>query len=368
MGTDLGPFEVGQILALHREGFSHRQIADRVTRGRDQPGPKLTAVGEAVRRLDADPTWTGSRALGSGRKRKTTSTEDAAFVDTTKLHRGVRKVNSRSLQALAPTARRVSDRTVRRRLRESGLRYLRRRCKTVIPAASVAARLVWAAWVKAQRPSYLRRWVFTDGCSFYLSRTEAEHASSARAALGIYVWRESATRDALFRDCVGPSAYAKAQGAPVRIWGLLHRGRLHVRILPRHTVMNRKVYSQIIYNDFARWLCGVRKPILVQDHERALRCDEPLTALRDVGIELAARHPKHSADLNPIENAWAILRARLDATLPAAAEGRYAFVRRLRAAIKWVNRNRRGAMLKLAGNMKERARAVEDCQGYRTKW
>ena len=43
MAVHLGPFEVGQIWALHREGFSHRQIADKVTRGRGQavpPAPK----------------------------------------------------------------------------------------------------------------------------------------------------------------------------------------------------------------------------------------------------------------------------------------------------------------------------------------
>ena len=31
---DLGRFEVGQIWALHKEGFSHRQIAERATHGR----------------------------------------------------------------------------------------------------------------------------------------------------------------------------------------------------------------------------------------------------------------------------------------------------------------------------------------------
>ena len=31
MTSKLGPFEVGQVLALHREGFSHRDIAERVT-------------------------------------------------------------------------------------------------------------------------------------------------------------------------------------------------------------------------------------------------------------------------------------------------------------------------------------------------
>ena len=76
MATDLGPFEVGQIWALHKEGLSHRQIKDRVTRGRDGPRPSLTAVADTVRRLLADPMWTGGRAAGSGRKRHTTSSED----------------------------------------------------------------------------------------------------------------------------------------------------------------------------------------------------------------------------------------------------------------------------------------------------
>ena len=49
MAVDLGPFEVGQIWALHREGYSHRQIADKVTRGRDQLGPSPSTVGEVVR-------------------------------------------------------------------------------------------------------------------------------------------------------------------------------------------------------------------------------------------------------------------------------------------------------------------------------
>ena len=48
VAVDLGVFEVGQILALHREGYSHRQIAERVTRGRDQAGPSLTAVGDVA--------------------------------------------------------------------------------------------------------------------------------------------------------------------------------------------------------------------------------------------------------------------------------------------------------------------------------
>ena len=59
MATDLGPFEVGQIWVLHKEGYSHRQIRDRVTRGRDGSGLSLSAVADTVRRLLAEPSWAG---------------------------------------------------------------------------------------------------------------------------------------------------------------------------------------------------------------------------------------------------------------------------------------------------------------------
>jgi len=245
---------------------------------------------------------------------------------------------------------------------------LRRRSKTIIPEKSVAARLEWARWVKALQTSYLQRWVFTDGASFYLSRTVDEHANATRAALGVHVWRAASAKDALYKDCVGPSCYAKAQGAVVRIWGLLYRGQLRVRILPRGVVMNRAVYTRIISVDFAKWLRRFRRPLLVQDHERALWCEEPRAALREAGIELSRKHPKHSADLNAIENVWALLRMRLSETLPATTEDRHAFVARLRAAVAWLNQNRRRAMLALGSNMKVRARAVEDNSGHRTEW
>ena len=63
-----------------------------------------------------------------------------------------------------------------------------------------------------------------------------------------------------------------------------------------------------------------------------------------------------------------LLRQRLDETLPASPEARAEFILRLRAAVAWLNRNRRQAMLKLSSNMKTRAQDVEDNCGHRTKW
>ena len=66
---------------------------------------------------------------------------------------------------------------------------------------------------------------------------------------------------------------------------------------------------------------------LVQDYERCLRCDEPLEELRKLSVEVISDYPKCSQDLNAIENAWNVLRERLDATLPTAMESREAVSR-----------------------------------------
>ena len=39
--------------------------------------------------------------------------------------------------------------------------------------------------------------------------------------------------DGLYEGCVGPSSYYKAQGTPVRIWGLPANGQLFVTVLPK---------------------------------------------------------------------------------------------------------------------------------------
>ena len=64
--------------------------------------------------------------------------------------------------------------------------------------------------------------------------------------------------------------------------------------------------------------------------------------------------------LSPVVFVLALEIFRLDETLPANIEGRAAFVARLRSVVCWLNRNRQRAMLRLAGNMRVRARDVQD--------
>ena len=99
----------------------------------------------------------------------------------------------------------MSVRLVQRRLAEAELRFLRRRKKRLVTDTHANERLLWARWVKRQTDSVLWRVVYTDGVTFYLDKTEEAATNSRRAALGLFVWREATNKDAMHKDCVGPS-------------------------------------------------------------------------------------------------------------------------------------------------------------------
>ena len=92
--------------------------------------------------------------------------------------------------------------------------------------------------------------------------------------------------------------------------------------------------------------------------------------MEGVGLEVVPEYPRVSQDFNAIENAWNLLRQRLDQTLPDFLERRDDFVARLRAAVRWVNENRYEALLEYCHNQKQRAKDVLKMKpaGSRTKW
>ena len=105
-----------------------------------------------------------------------------------------------------------------------------------------------------------------------------------------YVWRQPDHKNALYADCIGPSVYRKAQGEPVRVWGLLVGARLHVTILPFGHVMNRHWYARTIKQRFVKWLRRRPGARMVQDYERCLRTKEPMAEFKKAGITLVKKH------------------------------------------------------------------------------
>ena len=100
------------------------------------------------------------------------------------------------------------------------------------------------------------------------------------------------------------------------------------------------------------------KASLLQDHERALWKERPITAMKRNNIQLLDHFPKCSQDLIPIEPVWRELRARLADTEPTHKESRDEFIVRMRNAVSWINRNRKEWLLHICSCQKEWAQDV----------
>ena len=169
-------------------------------------------------------------------------------------------------------------------------------------------------------------------------------------------------------------------GQPVKVWGLLARGRVCLHVLPLGKTdndtahMNGERFRKMLARHSADWLrtCfGRRVPTkvpLVMDHERCLRTEESLRCLRQHRLHVVSRHPKHSPDLNAIEGIWALLRQILNERQPVGMESRADFVKRLRAAARLLNKRQRSHLLALCTNQKVRARDLLSNGGATTKW
>jgi len=360
------PFLVGQVYAHMHHELTALQISRIIYKGDGKTRFTEKAVKTCMDALSADPSWTGWRSAGSGAPRKTTSAQDAQVVAAIYKYRGKFKVTVAWLKKRYFWARELGNSAIEQRLDDAGLAYMRRRGKSIIGETYIPERLDYCGVVKRMHQSSLDRWAFTDGTVFYMDRTGEEHEHSQRAALGPMVWKQKDGSDALFADCVGPSRYKKAQGRPVRVWGMLSEGTLKIEVLAEGDVMNKELYSDLVDNKFPEWL-GVCD-YLVQDFEACLRSDEAMEAFDRVGVKLVPGYPRCSQDFNAIENAWALLRQRLDETMPKAMETRDDFVGRLRQAVVFLNRYRKKRLEELSRNQKERCQDCEELEGARTSW
>lgn len=219
------PFLRGVVYGLFLAGYTYQEIADEVTKT-DGEHPCQQSVASIIETAQARGglQWDGEHAKGAGAPRVTSDDLDKKILRLVFRFRGRTVVTVKFIKKHIPAARKLSDRTVSRRLGEAGLAWLRRRRKTLVSEAHRVLRIEWAQWVLARTVATLSRWAYTDGTVFYLANDVTSQLSKTRAALGPYVWRRADGSDALYEDCVGPSSYWKSQGLPVRLWGLLAAG------------------------------------------------------------------------------------------------------------------------------------------------
>jgi hypothetical protein len=364
----LSPFEVGQVKAHMEHGLGCVEIAKRIYRSDGKTKFGETAIVNCMNKLRKNKNWRGGREEGSGALRKTTPKQDREIVRWVLKNRGKVKISVSRLRKQFIYLRNLSDTLVEERLQEADLQYLRRRNKPIVTKEYLEARIEYCNSVKRKHDSTLLKWAYTDGTVYYLDRNDSEHENSKRRCLGTHVWRRSDNREALEQDCIGPSNYSKGQGFPFRVWGVLACGVLHVHILDEGDVLDSTLYAELIEDKFEEW-CGPCD-YLVCDFEKSLRSEAALLALDKINLKLVDNYPKCSQDFNAIENAWAILKERLDQTMPQNLEGREEFIVRLKAAVRWANTNRADQLWFLCNNQKERAREclAQKPPGGRTRW
>ena len=369
-------FARGGVAALAQRDVPVKEIA-KLVRKKDGTRPSVEAVRVAARASHDDPLWRGEDSRAGGRPCELTDKEFKQLVKLVFAERGKAVVTAPYCQKRLPFLRQVCAQTVRNYLHKAGLLWLRRRRKTAVPKEHRASRARFCRWLKRQRRSYLGKFAYTDGTTFYLARGPAEVSHKRRAALGPCVYRMASGKDGLWDDNVGPSLYARSQGLPVKIWGLFANCLLHYYVLPkdgrRTTNMNGARYNKLVNTKFASWrrqsFPRTAAPLpLVQDHERCLWAKQNVDALRAAGFSVVKQFPKHSPDLNAIEGWWHRLKVRLDATAPSECETRAEFLRRLHRTVQWLNRSARSDGRRLCTNQKQRAADVLKLRGAKSKW
>ena len=272
MSYHLTPFAYGQIKAHMEHLEKPNDLRELVLRA-DGTMFSEQCIREAMAKLRKDPFFRGDRQKGSGAPRKTSKRLDNKIIHRVLKYRGEVKVNVPWLRRELPELAGLSDHLIRERMWEAGLVYLRRRRKSLVPDKYKPERLEYAEWVIERRADFLKKWAYVDGTVWYIAREAPEQQNSRRAALGPFVYRMADCSDALMSDCVGPSSYAKGQGTPVKVWGLLAEGVLHTYVLPAGQNMNRWWFAWLVEHRLAHWAGDCK--YIVQDYERCLRCEEP---------------------------------------------------------------------------------------------
>ena len=212
--TQLGTFDLGQIKAHRHHGLSALSISQILVKPGTGPGTRKKkefwtegAIQQAIWKLEEDPSWRGERQEGSGAPRKTTAAQDKALYNYVVKpgRRGEEKVTVKALRKHFQWTRGVSDTLLEERLYEAGLRWLRRRGKTVVTSIYLRDRVAYCHRVLRLHNEALLNWAYTDGTTFFIDRTAGENEQSQRAALGPFVWRHADHRDCMFQECLGPS-------------------------------------------------------------------------------------------------------------------------------------------------------------------
>ena len=343
----------------------------------------MRAIDDVLAHFRNDSAWGGSDSSAGGNPPLTSPKQEKQILRILERDVGKFVVTARHVKKKLPALRGMRDQVLQRTFGRLGYAYRDRRRKAAIAEQYKPARLLYCDWLLKQTQGYLNIFAYTDGTTFFLATNSVGNHDKQRAGLGKKVWRRIDGIDALEDKNVGPSSYAKSQGKPVKIWGLLGNGRLEYFLVPevrnpkgkkKSGNMNGDRYEEMVQRSFRVWkkamfprLARTMLP-LVKDFEGFLRQPRNLKAEDKAGFKTLQQHTKSSPDLNAIENVWDLLQDRLFLTAPVEVESRGDFVKRLRRTVNWMNLNARTQLRLFCINQKKRAAQVKKLRGARCSY
>ena len=344
---ELTPYQRGQIIGASAVGCSQREIE------RTFGHPRWT-IRTIIDKENEDPEWDGASAPRAG-PRKTTSLQDKAIGQALKDTPNIllRVLN----QTICPE---ISLSSMKRRLREQGLRKWKKIKRPVLTELRASKKLKWAQQHKDWTVEQWQNVLWSDECS-------VERGSGRRAE---YVFRTSIDKWLPF--AIQPTF--RSGRVSVMVWAAFN-GRIRSELVfcekdpeARRGGVSGRMYLKLLQDQLPS-LCDINT-IFMQDNAQ-IHIYKPVKEwLASTGYQIMD-WPPFSPDLNPIENTWFPLKEHTHLQVPQLHEitNPDRVVEQLQAAlpVAW-QRIPKEKFDRLIASMPRRIQAVIDAEGWYTKY
>lgn len=325
-----------QIVALSSTGMKQTAIAEQLNTSQQ-------VVSATLKKFRTTGTFSSDRR--TGRPRVTTVREDKMIRRLATQHP---TWSSREINAEMPSTCTVSTRTIRRRLSsEFELQARTPSRKPLLSKKNVKDRLAFCNKYRHWTPQMWHNVLFTDESAFYQFKCYQQYIRRPRNS----------------RYNARYTIPTVRQSQSIMVWGSISAsGPGDLWFMPRNTTMTGLVYLQLLQERLLPLLQRLNCHTLQHDGAPCHRakCVKDWLAVSEIPT---LEWPAQSPDLNPIENAWLLIKKRVAATKPTSLDD-------LKKKIKevWQENFSPSECKRLVESMPTRILSVLKNKGYATKY
>jgi transposase len=337
-GKELLPEKRAQIVALHSLGLSNRAISSHLS------VPRST-VGYTLQR---DAMQQGANQFHS---LKRSGRPRASSTQTDRLIRRQAILNptiaASEISVSLPDE--LSVRTIQRRLqRESGLNVCRPALKPTLSAKNIRDRLNFATTHAHWGVDEWRNVQFSDETLISQFKSYKPHVRRPRGQRNNPKY-------------IIPTAKNPPK---VMIWGsIAASGRGGLFMLPANTTMKSQNYLELLQDKLPQWMALRHTNVFQQDGAPCHTAKIVMRWFDSQAFSVLSPWPGSSPDLNPIENAWVLLKKKVAKRNPTSMENLKEVIREV-----WVLEMSQEYCRTLIDSMPKRIQAVITSRGGYTKY